>query len=439
MYKPVIGLEVHVELNTKSKMFCKDSADYFGKSPNSHVCPICLGLPGSLPFVNGEAIDKCIAIGLALNCQIIKEALFERKNYFYPDLAKGYQISQYRWPLCRNGWIEVSSNQQKKKIKINRVHQEEDTGKLTHIATDTLIDFNRSGVPLVEIVTEPDFEGSDQVRDYAQKLQQLMRYLNVSNADMEKGDMRLEANVSVKVASDVRLPSYRVELKNINSFRFLVAAIDYEIQRQIKALEKGEKLNQETRGWDESKRQTYIQRVKEAANDYRYFPEPDLPYFKIDQLKVQRIKDQLPELPWIKLARFVKDYDIGFEAVRILTEDKGLANFFEESVVHGKKHDLSAKQIANFIINKRVSIDKVLPTQIVEEILGKKIQMIADVSELEKLSKEAIKENPKMVKDYKKGKSASMQALIGMVMRKSLGKADPAKLADIFKKLFKKS
>src|SRR3989344_9031364 len=243
-YEPVIGLEVHVELNTKSKMFCRCSADYFGKEPNTHTCPVCLGLPGALPYINEDALNKCMQIGLALGCKVSEKSLFERKNYFYPDLSKGYQISQYRWPLSTNGELIMDNGQ---KIRINRVHQEEDKGKLTHIGGNTLIDFNRSGVPLVEIVTEPDFKQVEEIRDYAKKLQQLFRYLGVSNADMEKGDMRLEANISVRIVGQSALPAYRVELKNINSFRFMVAAVEYEIRRQIEALEKGEKLSQETR------------------------------------------------------------------------------------------------------------------------------------------------------------------------------------------------
>ena len=278
-YQPVIGIEVHVELNTKTKMFCRCSADYFGKKPNTHTCPVCLGLPGALPYINEEAIKKCIQIGLALNCEVNPRSYFERKNYFYPDLAKGYQISQLVFPLNINGELEAEGEDgQVKKIRINRAHQEEDTGKLTHQGNETLIDFNRSGVPLVEIVTEPDFNHSSQVKDYAKKLQQIFRYLGVSNADMERGDMRLEANVSVrKLAShlssgNTELPDYRVELKNINSFRFMTAAIEYEIKRQTEALEKREKLTQETRGWNEDKKETYLQRSKEEAHDYRYFP-----------------------------------------------------------------------------------------------------------------------------------------------------------------------
>ncbi|KKQ15592.1 MAG: Aspartyl/glutamyl-tRNA(Asn/Gln) amidotransferase subunit B [Candidatus Daviesbacteria bacterium GW2011_GWA1_36_8] len=342
MYKPVIGLEVHVELNTKSKMFCNCSADYFGKKPNTHTCPVCLGLPGALPFINKQAIEGCLKIGLALNCTPAEESLFERKNYFYPDLAKGFQTSQYRWPLSVKGWIDIEDKSgEKKRIRINRAHQEEDTAKLMHQLGNsktqetsnneniTGIDFNRSGVPLVEIVTEPDFTDSSQIRDYAKKLQQIFRYLGVSNADMERGDMRLEANVSVREVGnekwDVRtgkLPPYRVELKNINSFRFMVAAVEYEIKRQIELLEAGrdDELRQETRGWDENKKITYVQRSKEEAHDYRYFPEPDLPEFRVQssEFRIDDIKKGMPELPWMKAERFVKELGLEWRISPVL-------------------------------------------------------------------------------------------------------------------------
>ncbi|OGE43791.1 aspartyl/glutamyl-tRNA amidotransferase subunit B, partial [Candidatus Daviesbacteria bacterium RIFCSPHIGHO2_12_FULL_38_25] len=337
-YEPVIGMEVHVELNTKSKMFCRCSADYFGKEPNTHVCPVCLGLPGALPVPNKKALEYCMMIGLALGCKISEKSLFERKNYFYPDLPKGYQISQYRWPLCVDGWIEIAG----RKIRINRAHQEEDTGKLNHRGNETMIDFNRSGVPLVEIVTEPDFRGVEEVRDYAKKLQQLFRYLGVSNADMEKGDMRLEANVSVRPELVEGLPNYRVELKNINSFRFMVAAIEYEIKRQISELEAGKKLTQETRGWNEQKKETYLQRSKEEAHDYRYFPEPDIPEISLQSSAI-RLQQQMPELPWDKLARFQKQYGLTKQQAEILTESRELADFYEETVRDGA----DIKQAAN--------------------------------------------------------------------------------------------
>ncbi|MDP3973709.1 MAG: Asp-tRNA(Asn)/Glu-tRNA(Gln) amidotransferase subunit GatB [Candidatus Daviesbacteria bacterium] len=430
-YEPVIGLEVHVELSTKSKMFCRCSADYFGKEPNTHTCPVCLGLPGALPYINEQAIDDCIKIGLALNCTISEKSLFERKNYFYPDLPKGYQISQYRWPLCVGGKITLDSGEI---IRINRAHQEEDTGKLTHKGKDTLIDFNRSGVPLVEIVTEPDFTDVEQIRDYAKKLQQLFRYLGVSNADMERGDMRLEANVSVRPEGQKELPSYRVELKNINSFRFMVAAVEYEIKRQTEALEKGEKLSQETRGWDEDKRQTYLQRSKEEAHDYRYFPEPDLPELILDQKKIEQIKKSLPELPWDKSNRY-KELNIRVEDAVRVAESIELSQFFDDALKHGKKHGVKPQDIANYIVNKKPDIEKVLPTQIIEDIKDKKVGVIDNNEQLEVLAKQAIEENKKSAEDFKAGKENAIQALIGGVMRLSSGKADAGKVKEILTKL----
>lgn len=438
-YEPVIGLEVHVELNTRSKMFCRCSADYFGKAPNTHTCPVCLGLPGALPYINEEAIKDCIKIGLALNCEVSKFSCFERKNYFYPDLPKGYQISQYRWPLCINGWMEVEGKEGKRRIRINRVHQEEDTGKLSHIGGVTNIDFNRSGIPLVEIVTEPDFTDTEQVRDYTKKIQQIVRYLGVSNADMERGDMRLEANVSVRPEGSEGLPNYRIELKNINSFRFMVAAIEYEIKRQIEALEKREKLTQETRGWDEDKKKTYLQRSKEEAHDYRYFSDPDLPELNI-KYQISKIKDGIPELPEEKMVRLMEEYGLGKEQARILTESRKVADFFEKEI-EGRKGvkglEVEPKEIANLMIHYRDKIDTLKQGQLREELKEKKSGIIKDVGELERLADEAIAENPKFAEDYRKGKVPALQALIGAVMRKSAGKAQPQKVRQILEEKLK--
>lgn len=434
-YEPVIGLEVHVELNTKTKMFCRCSAQYFGEQPNTHTCPVCIGLPGALPFINESAIESCTKIGLALNCQIQERSLFERKNYFYPDLPKGYQISQLRWPLCVNGSIELEGKDGTvSTIRINRVHQEEDTGKLTHSGSDTLIDFNRSGVPLVEIVTEPDFKDPTQVRDYAKKLQQIFRYLGVSNADMERGDMRLEANISVRPQGQTELPNYRVELKNINSFRFMVAAVEYEIKRQIEALEKGEKLVQETRGWDEEKRQTFVQRSKEEANDYRYFPEPDLPELKTDSSRVDELKSKLPELPRQKMKRWEKELGIPAKDGIILSDTKEMADYFDQAAKMAQEAGIEPKQIANFIVNRKVDIEKVTAEQIIDEIKSKQANVLDDDAEIEKLVKEVISENSGMVEQYKAGKVNVINALVGMVMRKSGGKANIVKVREILEK-----
>ncbi|RJQ25569.1 Asp-tRNA(Asn)/Glu-tRNA(Gln) amidotransferase subunit GatB [Candidatus Parcubacteria bacterium] len=444
-YELIIGLEVHVELSTKSKMFCRCDADYFGKKPNTQTCPVCLGLPGALPYINEQAIKDCIKIGLALNCEISKDSRFERKNYFYPDLPKGYQISQYRWPLCIKGWIEVvGKNGATSKIRINRVHQEEDTAKLVHqlgisnfkfpISNEqklTLIDFNRSGVPLVEIVSEPDFRDVEEVRDYAKKLQQIFRYLGVSNADMERGDMRLEANISLREIqnskSEIRndeLPNYRVELKNINSFRFMIAAIEFEIKRQTEELESGRILKQETRGWDENSKKTYLQRSKEEAHDYRYFPDPDLPPILLEEFQISNIKSQIPELPEKKLERFKSEYKLSSYDVEIITREREMADYYEEGVKIGKEFEVTPKQIVDYIINKKVNIDEVLPAKLVQAIKSA-LQVVAiDMGELERIINQVIEENQKAVGDYKAGKEAAIMFLVGQVMRRFKEKTD---------------
>ena len=419
-YQPVIGLEVHVELNTKSKMFCSCSADYFGKPPNTHTCPVCLGLPGALPYINQEAINKCIQIGLALNCKVAEKSIFERKNYFYPDLPKGYQISQYRWPLCVNGKLKIDLSTSLragngKWIRINRAHQEEDTGQLLHHGSGTLIDFNRSGVPLVEIVTEPDFTSSEEVKDYAKKLQRIFRDLGVSNADMEKGDMRLEANVSIRPTGQEELPPYRVELKNINSFNFMVQAIEYEIKRQKEVLEAGKKLTQETRGWNEDRKETYLQRSKEEAHDYRYFPEPDLPELRIEKLAVKNLESNLPKLSSQKVEALQQNYGIS-KSLATTMVNQGTASLFEETVPMAQQGGLGVPTIANFIVNKRLA-PGTTAQQIVDDIKAISTNLIADEEELGKLAKEAISENPKAVEDYKNGKIQALGFLVGQVVK----------------------
>lgn len=429
-YKPVIGLEVHVELKTESKMFCGCAATYFGEKPNTHTCPVCLGLPGALPVPNKKAIEWCIMVGLALNCRILNNSKFDRKNYFYPDLAKGYQISQYNEPFCMGGEIMVKSTPESKtedkKIGITRVHMEEDTGKLIHESAtqnlevkaqnSSLIDFNRSGVPLVEIVTEPDFENAFQVTQYLQKLQQIVRYLNVSNADMEKGDMRLEPNISLRNEKQVEsgeLPNYKVEVKNINSFRFVAKAIETEIVRQKEILEQGKRPPQETRGWDEKRNTTVSQRLKEEANDYRYFPEPDIPPIITTDEQIEAIKKQIPELPDEKLARFVKEFSLTHYDSDILTREQQLANYFEQAVKDGAKHKLTPKQIANYIVNKKPDTDKTVPAELIELILSTVQTKTVDNVELKNAIETTLLNNPKAVEDYKSGKVQIIGFLIG--------------------------
>lgn len=480
-YKPVIGLEVHVELKTKSKMFCGCLADHFAKKPNTQVCPVCLGLPGALPVPNAKAIEWCVLIGLALNCEIPLFSKFDRKNYFYPDLAKGYQISQYDQPFCKNGFIHLAGvatqhlqcvqldssevDTHRKTIRIRRVHMEEDTAKLMHQfgiqnyeeqKKFTLIDFNRSGVPLVEIVTEPDFTTALEVKEYLQKLQQIVRYLGVAEADMEKGQMRLEPNISLLVhtsgeslcntsevackdSSEVNLPSYKVEVKNINSFRFVEKAVNYEIERQIKILQAGKTPSQETRGWDEKKGITVAQRTKEEAKDYRYFPEPDIPSIRWSNSQITILKSKMTELPDSKLERFKKEYRLSQYDAEILTREKQAADYFEEAVKINEKlrinqsdeeKPIKIKDIANWVINKKPDIEKLLPAGLIQIILSSKKTVAVDESQLEKAIDQVIEENKKAVEDYKKGKENVIMYLIGQVMKKINIKID----ASIIKK-----
>ncbi len=428
-YSPVIGLEVHVELKTNSKMFCSCSADYFGQKPNTHTCPVCLGLPGALPFPNKKAIEWCIMIGMSLNCEIPLFSKFDRKNYFYPDLSKGYQISQYDKPFCINGHITLSSG---KKIGVTRVHMEEDTGKLIHENINgkgvSLIDFNRSGVPLVEIVTEPDFETAEDVKEYLQKLQQIVRYLQVSNADMEKGNMRLEPNISLKKPGEKGLPKYKVEVKNINSFSFVGKAIEFELKRQAEILDKGKLPVQETRGFVEKSSSTVSQRVKEEASDYRYFPEPDIPPIRWTKEKINELKKQIPELPNEKAKRLSEEFKIRLTDAIIATDDISLANSFEETLKLGQKHNLDSQKLANFIINRKINLLEELPAKIVENFIKANVNTDLSDNELNKIIEQVIKDNTKAVEDYKKGKETVIMFLVGQVMRQFKQKIDANKV-----------
>jgi len=426
-FKPIIGLEVHIELKTKSKMFCGCLADYFGKPPNTLTCPVCLGLPGALPVPNKKAVEQTIIVGLALNCKISPLSKFDRKNYFYPDLPKGYQISQYDLPLGIEGRLKFEIRSSKFEIRIRRVHLEEDTAKMTHLGDFTLIDFNRSGVPLVEIVTEPDFESSGQVEEFLKYLQRLVRWLGISQADMEKGQMRCEPTVNLKVIKDGKTYfTPLVELKNINSFRFVRKAIDWEIKRQLEEFEKTgkikEKGNKTTRGWDEKTGTTVLQREKEEASDYRYFPEPDIPPIKITKSQISNLKSQICELPHEKLARFVREYGLSEYNARILTEERKIANYFEEAVKEAKGA-LEPTAVANIIINKKVDIGRVSPADLAKTLLQQQKATKIRESDLGKVILEVLKENQKAVEDYKKGKTNALQFLIGQVMAKTKGQA----------------
>src|SRR3990167_3068029 len=449
-YVPVIGLETHVELKTESKMFCSCSANYFGKAPNTHTCPVCLGLPGALPVPNKKAIEWTILLGLALNCTINKESKFDRKNYFYPYLPKGYQISQYDKPIASGGWLNLKSQNSnlkttEKKIRITRVHLEEDTGKLLHSNKDTLIDFNRSGVPLVEVVTEPDFDNSTDVKRFLEELHTIIRYLDISDADMEKGSMRMEPNISLrKITNDelritnknqkLELPNYKVEVKNINSFNFAKKAIDYELKRQAEILDSGKIPVQETRGYNDKKGITYSQRSKEEAHDYRYFPEPDIPPMEFGNEKLEMINDMLPELPAAKVERYIKKFGIKSSDAVIISRDKIISAYFE-NVLSKIKSDKAGQTVANAMVNKKIS------TKLSSDEFAKEIEKLSKPKEtnmgmLASSIEKAIESNPKVVADYKSGKTNAIMFLVGQVMREMKGQADAQTVrAELEKKL----
>jgi len=420
-YIPIIGLEVHIELSTKSKLFCKCSAEHFAKKPNTQVCPICLGLPGALPYTNHDAVKSVIKFGLALGCVINNFSKFDRKHYFYPDLPKSYQISQYDLPICGSGMFQVN---------IRRVHLEEDTGKLVHETIDgvksSLIDFNRSSVPLMEMVTEPEFHDTESIISFLKEIQLIARYLEISNADMEKGSMRLEANISL--SPDGTLPNYKVELKNINSFRFLEKAIKAEIVRQEEILVKGGKIDPETRGYDEMKQTTFLQRSKEEAKDYRYFPEPDLPPMRFTEDEIFKIKNQITELPEQKRKRFEEDYKLPKDFTEILVSNKARADYFEQAVKLVKGEVFSAKTVADLMINKKLDSEFPEPAGFIKKIMEVTNVEYSGEQETEVAIIEVISENQKAVSDYKNGKGEVVGFLIGMVQKKLKGKGNPATL-----------
>lgn len=410
-WQTVLGFEVHIELGTNTKMFCACPADHFGKDPNTQVCPVCLGLPGALPVPNAKAIEWCIKLGLALGCEVNLFSKFDRKNYFYPDLPKGYQISQYDIPFCKNGQLLGH--------KITRVHMEEDTGKLQHSGSETLIDFNRSGVPLVEIVTGPDFISSDDGTAFLKEVQAIVRALGISSADMEKGSMRLEANISVRHPGDP-LPNYKVEIKNVNSFRFIKKAIDFEVMRQSRILESGANPVQETRGFKEYTGETVSQRLKEEVNDYRYFPEPDIPPLQFTKAQVEVWRKEIPELPAQKRAQ-LESLGISASTASLLVDSSIRLDKFAEL---SKDNDpiAVAKLLANLPENKvsDASINRSIDTSSVSE------------DQIRKAAQKIIAANPKPVADFKAGKQQALFFLIGQI-KKELGNIDIKLAGDIIR------
>lgn len=462
-YEAVIGLEIHAELITRSKMFCSCSADYaHAVEPNTLICPVCTGLPGAMPVINRRAVEQAIMVGLALHCQINLFSTFARKNYYYPDLPKGYQISQYDLPLAVNGWLDIPTEHGTTRLRIRRAHLEEDTAKLFHQGHSALVDFNRAGVPLLEIVSEPDMHSAEAVLAYATRIRSILSYLGVNSGDMEKGVLRFEANVSVRPKGSEELRT-RTEIKNLNSFRALTRAVAYEIQRQIDLYETGGEVVQETLGWDDVRGVTLSQRGKEEAHDYRYFPEPDLPPLELDQAWIESLRAQLPELPDERLQRFIDEYGLKVQDARLLTSEKALADYFEAVVRCAKS---SPVEISNWVSGEFLhclndlnqSIEQVsLPPEhlaqlvdmvkagtitansaklVLSEIFqsgqspqavveARNLAQISDESQLVSIITQVLEENPDVVASYLKGKETVFQWLMGQVGRLTRGKANP--------------
>ena len=484
-YQSTIGLEIHVELNTKTKMFCDCLNNSDERHPNINICPTCTAQPGTLPVINQEAIKKTIKTGLALNCQIPEYSKFDRKNYFYPDLPKGYQISQFYKPLCINGYLEIGN----KKVRIREVHLEEDTGRLVHPEGEnySLVDFNRAGVPLMELATEPDMNSAKEAREFAQDLHLIMHYLDVSDADMEKGEMRVEVNISLSQISNLKSQKLgtKVEIKNLNSFRAVEKAAEYEIKRQTEVLDRGEKIIQETRGWDDVKGETLSQREKEEAQDYRYFPEPDLPPLHQTKEFIDKIRAEIPELPQQKKERLAREYGLGEKSIEVFVYNKDLGEYFEKVIseldpnlskeklsrlikltanylitdlqglltgtsVASEKFLITPENFADFIaLIEKGEISSKIAKIVLEEmfktgadpshiIKEKDLTQITNEAEIERIIKEVISQNSKVIEDYKSGKENALQFLIGQIMAKTKGRANPQLVKDILNKLLTK-
>jgi aspartyl-tRNA(Asn)/glutamyl-tRNA(Gln) amidotransferase subunit B len=467
-YEPIIGLEVHAELQTKSKMFCGCAVvDSTQAQPNTVTCPVCTAMPGVLPVVNQRAVELATMVALALHCTIQRESVFARKNYFYPDLPKGYQISQYDLPLAVHGYLDIETSQGAKRIRVRRVHLEEDTGKLYHVAGGSLVDYNRAGVPLLEIVSEPDIHSVEEARLYAEGLRAILRYLGANSGDMEKGVIRFEANVSVRPVGSQELFT-RTEVKNLNSFRALERATEYEIKRQSEVWARGEQVEQQTMGWDEGRGVTIPQRGKEHAHDYRYFPEPDLPPLVIAREWIEQLRATLPELPAVKRARFEKEFGLSAYDADLLTHERAMAEYFAQAVVAGGQPKAVANwmlgEIARVLNEQRIGIEQIkiaphqlaeltkltadktlsstLAKQVFEEMLtsgnapsdiakAKGLAQISDASALQAIITQVIAENPKPVADYLAGKETILKFLIGQAMKVTKGKANPQVVGEL--------
>ncbi len=459
-YEAVIGLEVHIQLSTKTKIFCSCSND-FGAQPNTHVCPVCLGMPGVLPVLNKKVVEYAIKLGTALSCKINKFSRFARKNYFYPDLPKGYQISQYELPILEGGYVEIYLDDAYRKIALERIHMEEDAGKTIHKSDGSYVDLNRAGTPLLEIVSLPVMHSPKEASEYLRAIRRIVRYLGICDGNMEEGSMRCDANISIRPKGETKLGT-KAELKNMNSFKHVERALEYEIERQIAAIENGEKIVQETRLWDEKSAITKPMRSKEEAFEYRYFPDPDLVPIVIDDDWIEDVKRSIPELPKARMERFIEEYGLKAEDARILTDEKALAYFFEDAA----KGSNNYKSIANWILSEllgylnreSIQIDdiSIRPEHIAElvELIDnntisgkiaksvfkdmceagespksivdrKSLVQITDTKEIEQLIDRIVAANPKAVEQYKSGKKNTIGFFVGQVMKETKGKANP--------------
>lgn len=464
----MIGLEIHARINTQSKMFCRCDNNTFGAEPNTKVCGICMGFPGMLPVTNQLAVEKGIKAGLALGCTIRQRSKFDRKSYFYPDLPKGFQISQFDEPIAEGGMLTITlEDGRTKEIGVTRLHLEDDAGKLTHTAGGTLVDYNRSGSPLMEIVSEPDMRNTEEASAYARQIQKIVRYVDSSDADMEKGQMRFDINVSLRPKGQEKFGT-RAEVKNLNSFRSLEKALEYEIKRQTELLNSGGEVVQETRGWDDAKEVTVSQRSKEEAADYRYFPEPDIPPLQVSKEAIDKLRSELPELPGVKAKRYQSELSLPLSDANQIASDSTLAQYFEATLgVSG-----SAKKTANWLLSELLAVEKNInevkldpanlgklvklieegtisnkiakdiftdvyegnldPEKVVEE---RGLKVMSDTGELEKICQGVIDRNPQIVADFKGGKEKAIGGLVGQVMGATKGSANPKMVNEILRKL----